>query len=251
MNKLLLAAAAVTLSTASAQASVAISGDYEGTLTQAGVYSQTLDLKLVGSTPFGSVTTVVDETNTITDLYATAKLRGVDLTLGNMTIDDVANTSIIKASTQVGGMTVCVSKPSGGKESLDVKGKFGGIDVTVEDITRSDRETTIGTTIAGLTSTVGYQKTTAGTVLDLDTSTKIGGFTVALEHDKAADDTTSNGGSVSMPLGLVGTVKGGVSIASTDVKTYTLEVTQGILTGKYEKIGTADGVVSVIAKMSF
>jgi hypothetical protein len=168
-----------------------------------------------------------------------------------MTIDDVANTSIIKASTQVGGMTVSVSKPSGGKESLDVKGKFGGIDVTVEDITRSDRETTIGTTIAGLTSTVGYQKTTAGTVLDLDTSTKIGGFTVALEHDKAADDTTSNGGSVSMPLGLVGTVKGGVSIASTDVKTYTLEVTQGILTGKYEKIGTADGVVSVIAKMSF
>jgi hypothetical protein len=245
MNKLLIAAAAVTLSTASL-AQVSISGDYEGTLTQAGVYTQTLDLKLVGSTPFGSVTTIVDETQTMTDLYATAKLRSVDLTLGL-----VESVSTIKASTTVGGMTVTVSKPSGGKESLDVKGKFGGIDVTVEDVTRSDRETTIGTTIAGLTSTVSYQKTTAGTVLDLDTSTKIGGFTVALEHDKAADDTTSNGGSVSMPLGLVGTVKGGVSIASTDVKTYTLEVTQGILTGKWEKVGTADGVVSVVAKMSF
>jgi hypothetical protein len=246
MNKLLIAAAAVTLSTASAHATVAISGDYEGTLTQAGVYSQTLDLKLVGSTPFGSITTIVDETNTITDLYATAKLRGVDLTLGT-----VESVSTIKASTTVGGMTVTMSKPSGGKESLDVKGKFAGIDVTVEDVTRSDRETTIGTTVAGLTSTVSYQKTTAGTVLDLDTSTKIGGFTVALEHDKAADDTSSNGGSISMPLGLVGTVKGGVSIASTDVKTYTLEVTQGILTGKYEKVGTADGVVSVGVKMSF
>jgi hypothetical protein len=245
MNKLLIAAAAVTLSTASL-AQVSISGDYEGTLTQAGVYTQTLDLKLVGSTPFGSVTTIVDETQTMTDLYATAKLRSVDLTLGL-----VESVSTIKASTTIGGMTVTVSKPSGGKESLDVKGKFGGIDVTVEDVTRSDRETTIGTTIAGLTSTVSYQKTTAGTVLDLDTSTKIGGFTVALEHDKAADDTTSNGGSVSMPLGLVGTVKGGVSIASTDVKTYTLEVTQGILTGKWEKVGTADGVVSVVAKMSF
>ena len=54
-----------------------------------------------------------------------------------------------------------------------------------------------------------------------------------------------------MPLGLVGTVKGGVSIASTDVKTYTLEVTQGILTGKWEKVGTADGVISAIAKISF
>ena len=250
MNKLLIAAAAVTLST-SAHSSVAISGDYEGTLTQAGVYSQTLDLKLVGSTPFGSVTTIVDETNTITDLYATAKLRGVDLTLGEMTIDDVANTSIIKASTQVGGMTVTMSKPSAGKESLDIKGKFGGVDVTVEDLTRDDRETTIGTTVAGVTSTMGYQKTTAGTILDIDASTKVGSFTVALEHDKAADDTSSNGGSITMPLGLVGTVKGGVSIASTDVKTYTLEVTQGILTGKWEKVGDADGVISAIAKISF
>ena len=250
MNKLLIAAAAVTLSTPG-HSGVAISGDYEGTLTQAGVYSQTLDLKLVGSTPFGSVTTIVDETNTITDLYATAKLRGVDLTLGEMTIDDVANTSIIKASTQVGGMTVTMSKPSGGKESLDVKGKFGGVDVTVEDLTRDDRETTIGTTVADVTSTISYQKTTAGTVLDIDASTKVGGFTLALEHDKAADDTTSNGGSISMPLGLVGTVKGGVSIASTDVRTYTLEYTQGILTGKWEKVGDADGVISAIAKISF
>ena len=68
---------------------------------------------------------------------------------------------------------------------------------------------------------MGYQKTTAGTILDIDASTKVGSFTVALEHDKAADDTSSNGGSISMPLGMVGTVKGGVSIASTDVKTYT------------------------------
>jgi len=245
MNKFLLAAAAATLSTASL-AQVAISGAYEGTLSQDGTYAQTLDLKLVGSTPYGSVTTIVDETNTITDLYATAKLRGVDLTLGT-----VESVSTIKASTTVGGMTVTMSKPSGGKESLDIKGKFGGIDVTVEDLTRSDRETTVGTTLAGVTSTVSYQKTTAGTVLDIDASTKVGGFTVALEHDKAADDTTSNGGSISMPLGLVGTVKGGVSIASTDVKTYTLEVTQGILTGKWEKVGTADGVISAIAKISF
>ena len=245
MNKLLLAAAAATLSTASL-AQVAISGAYEGTLSQDGTYAQTLDLKLVGSTPYGSVTTIVDETNTITDLYATAKLRGVDLTLGT-----VESVSTIKASTTVGGMTVTMSKPSGGKESLDIKGKFGGVDVTVEDLTRSDRETTIGVTVAGVTSTVSYQKTTAGTVLDIDASTKVGGFTVALEHDKAADDTTSNGGSISMPLGLVGTVKGGVSIASTDVKTYTLEVTQGILTGKWEKVGTADGVISAIAKISF
>ena len=245
MNKLLLAAAAATLSTASL-AQVAISGAYEGTLSQDGTYAQTLDLKLVGSTPYGSVTTIVDETNTITDLYATAKLRGVDLTLGT-----VESVSTIKASTTVGGMTVTMSKPSGGKESLDVKGKFGGVDVTVEDLTRSDRETTVGVTVAGVTSTVSYQKTTAGTVLDIDASTKVGGFTVALEHDKAADDTTSNGGSISMPLGLVGTVKGGVSIASTDVKTYTLEVTQGILTGKWEKVGTADGVISAIAKISF
>ena len=245
MNKLLMAAAAATLAT-SAHAAVSISGDYEGTLTQSGVYSQELDLKLVGSTPFGSVTAIVDENQVLTDLYTTAKLRGIDLTLG--TIESV---NTIKASTTVAGMTVTVEKPATGKESLDVSGKFGGIDVTVEDITRSDRETTFGSTIAGVTSTISYQKTTAGTVLDVDASTKVGNFTVALEHDKAADDTTSNGGSVSMPLGLVGTIKGGVAIASTDVKTYTVEVTQGILTGKWEKVGSADGVISAIAKISF
>ena len=245
MNKLLLAAAAATLSTTSL-ADVPISGAYEGILDQKGIYAQTLDLKLVGATPYGSVTTIVDETQTITDLYATAKLSGFDLTLGK-----VESVSTIKASTTVAGMTVSVSKASGGKEQLDVKGKFSGFDVTVENITRADRETTVGTTLAGVTSTVGYQKTTAGTILDVDASTKVGSFTVALEHDKAANATTSNGGSISMPLGLVGTVKGGLSIASTDVKTYTLEVTQGILTGKWTKVGTADGIISAIAKITF
>ena len=99
MNKLLLAASAAALSTATV-AQVDLSGKYEGTLTQAGVYSQTLDLTMVGSTMFGSVTAIVDENKALTDLYTTAKLGSVDLTLGEMTIDDVANTSIIKASTK-------------------------------------------------------------------------------------------------------------------------------------------------------
>jgi len=245
MNKLLIAAAAATLSTASL-ADVTISGAYEGILDQKGIYAQTLDLKLVGSTPFGSVTTIVDETNTVTDLYATAKLSGFDLTLGK-----VESVSTIKASTTVGGMTVSLLKASGGKEQLDVSTKFSGFDVKVENVTRADREMTFGSTVSGVTSTIGYQKVTAGTILDVDVSTKVGGLTVALEHDKAANDTTSNGGSVSMPLGLVGTVKGGVSVASTKVKTITLEVTQGILTGKWTKVGSADGVISAIATITF
>lgn len=250
MNKLLLTAAAVTLSTASV-AQVDLSGKYEGTLTQAGVYSQTLDLTMVGSTMFGSVTAIVDENKALTDLYTTAKLGVVDLTLGEMTIDDVANTSIIKASTTVGGMTVSLSKPSGGSESLDVKGKFGGIGLTVEDITRDAREVQAVATVAGVKVTGDYQKVTAGTVMGLEISTKVAGLTWALEHDKAADDTTTQEASISMPVGLLGTVKGGVAVASTDVKTYSLEYTQGILTGKYEKVGSADGVLSAIAKISF
>jgi len=250
MNKLLLTAAAVTLSTASV-AQVDLSGKYEGTLTQAGVYSQTLDLTMVGSTMFGSVTAIVDENKALTDLYTTAKLGPLDLTLGEMTIDDVANTSIIKASTQVAGMTVSLSKPSGGSESLDVKGSLAGVGFTVEDLTREAREVQVVASVGGVKTTVDYQKVPAGTVTGLEISTKVAGLTWALEHDKAADETTTKEASVAMPIGLLGTVKGGVKIASTDVKTYSLEYTQGILTGKYEKVGSADGVLSAIAKINF
>jgi hypothetical protein len=250
MNKLLLAASAAALSTATV-AQVDLSGKYEGTLTQAGVYSQTLDLTMVGSTMFGSVTAIVDENKALTDLYTTAKLGSVDLTLGEMTIDDVANTSIIKASTKVGGMTVSVSKPSGGSESLDIAGTFGGIKLSVEDLTRDAREVQAVATVAGVTATVDYQNVTAGTITGLGISTKVAGLTWALDHDKAAAGTTTKEASVSMPVGLLGTAKGGVKIASTDVKTYSLEYTQGILTGKWEKVGDADGVISAIAKISF
>jgi hypothetical protein len=249
MNKLLIMAAAITVSTSSVS-QVEVSGEYEGTLTQGGVYSQTLDLKLVGATPLGSVTAIVDENQVLTDLYTTAKLYGIDVTLGNMTIDDVANTSIIKASTTVGGMTVGVSKTSGGNESLDVSGSSNGMDVSIENLTRSDREVTLGTTIQGVASTAVYQKTTAGTILDMDLSTKVDGLTLEYEYDRAADDSSSNGGYISVPLGLT-TVKSGVSVASTDVKTYLLEVSHGILTGKWEKVGEASGVVSAIASIDF
>jgi hypothetical protein len=200
---------------------------------------------------FGSVTAIVDENKALTDLYTTAKLGSVDLTLGEMTIDDVANTSIIKASTKVGGMTVSVSKPSGGSESLDIAGTFGGVKLSVEDLTRDAREVQAVATVAGVTATVDYQKVTAGTITGLGISTKVAGLTWALDHDKAAAGTTTKEASVSMPIGLLGTAKGGVKIASTDVKTYSLEYTQGILTGKWEKVGDADGVISAIAKISF
>jgi len=252
MNKLLIMAAAITISTSSVS-QVDVTGEYEGTLTQSGDYSQTLDLKLVGSTPVGSVTAIVDENQVLTDLYTTANLYGLDVTLGNQTIDKVPNTSIVKASTTVEGVTIGVSKVSGGNESLDVSGSVGGIDVSIEDLTRSDREITLDSTVEGVTSTTVYQKTSTGTILDIDLSTKVGGLTLEYEHDRAADDSYSNGGYVSVPLGLTGstTVKSGVSRASTDVKTYLLEVSHGILTGKWEKVGDANGVVSAVASIDF
>ena len=136
-------------------------------------------------------------------------------------------------------------------ESLDIAGTFGGIKLSVEDLTRDAREVQAVATVAGVTATVDYQNVTAGTITGLGISTKVAGLTWALDHDKAAAGTTTKEASVSMPVGLLGTAKGGVKIASTDVKTYSLEYTQGILTGKWAKVGDADGVISAIAKISF
>ena len=59
------------------------------------------------------------------------------------------------------------------------------------------------------------------------------------------------GGSVSTSVAGIGTVKGKVSNSKTDVKTYGLSVTSGIFTGSWDKVGSADGSLSLKAVVAF
>ena len=59
------------------------------------------------------------------------------------------------------------------------------------------------------------------------------------------------GGSVSKSVAGIGTVKAEVSNSKTKVKTYGLSVTSGIFTGAWDKVGSADGSLSLKAVVSF
>ena len=99
---------------AEAEASnVSVSGTYEGTATDTGTYTQSLEVVVDMATDVGSVTAKVDETGTVGDLYIDTTISIVDLRLGK--VDGVMG---MKASTTVAGVTVSAYQPSGANQSV-------------------------------------------------------------------------------------------------------------------------------------
>ena len=255
MKTFIAALAAFLMSTASI-AGVALSGKYTGTLDDSGVYTQDLVTTLVGASAAGSVTVTFDKDLAVDDMFVESTIAGIKFKLGE--VDDVTS---IGATTTVGPVTVGVNQVSGGSVTFDVDGTFAGVTVGVDDITSAARETSASYKVAGLTIGAEHAKSGDDHQVQLDVSTIIGavegvgGITITLDHNQNADrdefEDGSWGGSVSTAIGALGTVKAEGHLTDADVKTYELSVTQGIFTAAWEKVGSADGSLSLKAVVEF
>lgn len=259
MKKLLIAAVAALMS-ASSIASISLSGKYTGTLNDSGTYTQDLTTTLVGSNAAGAVTVTLDKDFAVDDMYVESTIGGIKFKLGE--VDDVVS---IGASTDIGPITVGVNQVSGGSVTFDASGSFAGVTVASTDITNDARATKASYSLAGVALTVEHAKSGTDHQVEVQASRHIGGtttidgttggFTVSVDHNQNADNDAfedgSWGGSVATDIGGLGTVTASGHLTSADVKSYGLSVTSGIFTGAWDKTGTADGVLSLKAVVSF
>ena len=162
--------------------------------------------------------------------------------------------------------TVGATQVSGGATTFDAGMTLAGVKVDVTNITNTARSTAASATVAGFGVAVEHAK--VGTTHQLETSltrtilsttdangVTSGGWTISVDRNQnAARDAFEDGtmgGSVSKSVAGIGTVKAEVSNSKTKVKTYGLSVTSGIFTGAWDKVGSADGSLSLKAVVSF
>ena len=258
--KKLIAAMAALLLTANAFASIALSGKYTGTLNDSGVYTQDLVTTLVGASAAGAVTVTLDKDFAVDDMFVESTIGGIKFKLGE--VDDVTS---IGASTTIGPITVGVNQVSGGATTFDASGTLAGVTVASTNVTSDARATTASYKVAGVSLELQHAKSGADHQVEIVASRLIGGtttidgttggFTVSVDKNQNVDNDAfedgSIGGSVATAIGGLGTVTASGHLTSADVKTYGLSVTSGIFTGSFDKTGSADGVLSLKAVVSF
>ena len=250
MFKKLLAATAAMAISVSTYAGISLSGLYEGTLDSHGAYTQDITTTMKGTSGSSTVTVVLDGAFDIDDMYVETTTGPLTFKLGDSSGDDPDVVSIgVKATS--GGYTVGLNQVSGGSATLDVGGALAGITFNVTDVTNSERETTATYEVAGLKATVVHNKVTVGNNIDTTLTTTLAGLTLSANHDSNADGTSENGGSVSRVFEGLGTVKVLMSKTSADVTTKELSLTRGIWTGTWSKVGSADGVTTLKASIAF
>ena len=244
---------------------VSVSGTYEGTATDTGTYTQSLEVVVDMATDVGSVTAKVDETGTVGDLYIDTTISIVDLRLGK--VDGVMG---MKASTTVAGVTVSAYQPSGANQSVQIGAStdLGPISVAGEDLTDSARLLSANVLLGDLTDIGGsYQKTTTGTNTILDAGLDIMDITVSVANASIGDaSVTKTGDSKHSLLGVMTTATNGTDVRGMKVamgdlsakvvelnstNTYTLALNRGIMTYSYAKTAGSDGTVSAGVKFTF
>ena len=260
MKQMIAAMAAMVMSVSSI-AGISLSGSYTGTFNDSGVSTQDLTTTLVGSSAAGAVTVTLDEAFAVDDMYVESTMAGVKLKLGE--VDDVTS---IGATTTVGPATVGVNQISGGATTFDAGMTLAGVKVNVVDVTNTARATTASASVAGFALVVEHAKVGTAHQLEMSASRTIlsstdangvtsGGWTISVDRGQnAARDAYSDGaigGSVSKSVAGIGTVKAEVSNSKTKVKTYGLSVSSGIFTGAWDKVGSADGSLSLKAVVNF
>jgi hypothetical protein len=255
--------------TATETTNVSVTGTYEGTAsvdatTKDLTYTQGLDLVMVGTSPYGSVTVNIDETATVGDLYLDTNLFNFDVRLGK--VDSVTG---IKVSTSIAGFTVSVHKAtgSGGATTVDASTVFGPITISGEDVFDDDRLLSAGMEIAGIDVGGSYQNTTTGTNTIVDAGLGIQGITVDVAHASIGDaSVTKTGTSKHALLGTMTTATNGTSVKGVKASlgdlsaklvnlnsnnTYTLSLERGIMTYSYEKVSGGASTVSAGVKVTF
>ena len=258
--KKIIAALAALLMSASSIASIALSGSYTGTLNDSGVYTQDLVTTLVGASAAGAVTVTLDKDFAVDDMFVESTIGGIKFKLGE--VDDVTS---IGASTTIGPITVGANQVSGGSVTFDASGSFGGVTVASTDITNDARATTASYSLAGVALSLEHAKSGADHQIEIQASKHLGGtttidgttggFTVSVDKNQnAANDAFEDGsigGSVATAIGGLGTVTASGHKTSADVKTIGLSVTSGIFTAAWDKVGSADGALSLKAVVAF
>jgi len=243
---------------------VSVSGTYEGTATDTGSYTQSLEVVVGFETEHGSVTAKVDETGTVGDLYIDTTLSIVDLRLGK--VDGVMG---MKASTTIAGVTVSAYSPSGVNQSTEIgaSADMGPLSLSGENLTDSARLLAGDINVAGVDVGGSYQKTTTGTNTILDAGLEVAGITVSLANASINDaSVTKIGDSKHSLLGVMTTATNGTSVKGMKVamgdlsakvvelnskNTYTLALNRGIMTYSYAKTAGSDGTVSAGVKFTF
>lgn len=243
---------------------VSVSGTYEGTATDTGAYTQSLEVVVGFETEHGSVTAEVDETGTVGDLYIDTTLSIVDLRLGK--VDGVMG---MKASTTIAGVTVSAYSPSGVNQSTEIgaSADMGPLSLSGENLTDSARLLAGDINVAGVDVGGSYQKTTTGTNTILDAGLDVAGITVSLANASINDaSVTKIGDSKHSLLGVMTTATNGTSVKGMKVamgdlsakvvelnstNTYTLALNRGIMTYSYAKTAGSDGTVSAGVKFTF
>ena len=258
--KKIIAALAALLMSASSIASIALSGKYTGTLNDSGTYTQDLTTTLVGASAHGAVTVTLDKDFAVDDMFVESTIAGIKFKLGE--VDDVTS---IGASTTFGPITVGANQVSGGSTTFDASGTFAGVTVASTNITNDARATTATYKVAGVSLELQHAKSGTDHQVEIVASRHIGGtttidgttggFTVSVDKNQnAANDAFEDGsigGSVATAIGGLGTVTASGHKTSADVKTIGLSVTSGIFTAAWDKVGSADGALSLKAVVAF
>ena len=258
--KKLIAAMAALLMSATSVASIALSGTYTGTLDDSGVYTQDLVTTLVGASAHGAVTVTLDKDFAVDDMFVESTIAGIKFKLGE--VDDVTS---IGASTTFGPITVGANQVSGGSTTFDASGTFAGVTVASTDITNDARATTATYKVAGVSLELQHAKSGTDHQVEIVASKHLGGtttidgttggFTISVDKNQnAANDAFEDGsigGSVATAIGGLGTVTASGHKTSADVKTIGLSVTSGIFTAAWDKVGSADGSLSLKAVVAF
>ena len=244
-KQLLIAAVAASMSSV-AMADVAISGEYEGTLSQstgAASFAQDLDLTIVATSGDTSVTTTIEDLATNTALTATTvklstQLEGISFSAGNYEtqngnglINEGSTSEKYSLATSIAGVSASVTTASGhGKNSLTLAGNVAGFDVKVQDATRSTRFVSVSTDVAGVAVAVERQKTATGTNTAYNLSTDVNGVAVVYEN------VTINGSAATQTDGFIGDIS---SAATASAISASMATTMGSVEVKHAKIGSA------------
>ena len=282
MTKNLIAVLAAT--TLTANAAVDFTGNYEGTFTDGSgaTYAQDLDLTLVGSTDGAKVTAMFENLTggsavTANQVFVEADLEGVAVKAGNyknqkgtgMLQKKWPVTNQFEVSTSIAGASIALGQVSGDSQTtVDASMNIAGADVTVQDVSASDRFITVVADFFGFGVTAETQNTTVGRNVAVAVDANVSGVdaTVAMmdvndatkvtqddgifgDISSVANGSTVKGATLSTATTL-GTVTGKMYDVS-DVTTYVGELERGALTLGYTKADNADGVTSAKINVAF
>ena len=243
---------------------VTIAGTYEGTITDSGTYSDTLEVVVVGTADAGSVTIVLDKAGTVGDLYIDTKLHIFDLQLGK--VDGVTG---IRVGTTIAGVTLSAHQVSGSSQrtTLDAGYTLGPLNLSGVDILDSSRLLSGDLTVSGVDLGGSYQKTTVGTNIIGDAGLEIQGFRVEGAVGDINDaSVTKTGTSKHGLLGVMTSATNGTKVYGAKVtlgdlsgkvvnlnsnNTYTVSLSRDIMTYSYSKVSGGDSTVSAGVKVSF